>query len=44
VGLGRSITTDRLHASEGLLWSIGSKDILVFDGQTWKEVLHPDNA
>ena len=44
VGLGRDITTDRLHACDGLLWSIGSKDILVFDGKVWKEVLHPDNA
>jgi hypothetical protein len=44
VGLDRSITTHRLHACDGLLWSIGVKDILVFDGQTWQEVVHPGNA
>lgn len=43
VGLKRAITTHRLHAKDGLLWSIGEKDILVFDGQVWKEILHPDN-
>lgn len=44
VGLKRPITTHRLHARDGLLWSIGEKDILVFDGQVWTEVLHPDNV
>ena len=44
VGLDRNITAHRLHASDGLLWSIGVKDILVFDGNTWQEVVHPDNA
>lgn len=44
VGLGRPITTHRLHAKDGLLWSIGEKDILVFDGTRWQEILHPDNA
>ena len=44
VGLGKSITTHRLHAKEGLLWSIGEKDILVYDGHAWKEIIHPDNV
>lgn len=43
VGLNRPITTNRLHAKEGLLWSIGEKDILVFDGKSWREIPHPDN-
>lgn len=44
VGLGRKITTHKLHSKEGLLWSIGEKDILTFDGQTWTEIKHPDNT
>lgn len=43
VGL-KTISTHRLHAKDGLLWSIGEKNILVFDGKTWKEILHPDNT
>jgi hypothetical protein len=43
VGLGRDITTHRLHARDGRLWSIGEKDILVFDGKAWQAVPHPDN-
>jgi hypothetical protein len=43
-GLNKDITTHRLHAKEGLLWSIGEKDILVFDGNSWQEILHPDNV
>ena len=34
----------RLHAKEGLLWSVGDNDILVFDGKNWQEFVHPDNA
>lgn len=44
VGLNRAISTHRLHAKDGLLWSIGEKDILVFDGTKWQEVVHPDNV
>jgi len=44
VGLNRPITTNRLHSKEGLLWSIGEKDILIFDGSSWKEIMHPDNV
>ena len=43
VGLEKATTTNRLFAKEGLLWSVGEKDILVFDGETWREILHPDN-
>jgi len=43
VGLDRAITTYRLHSNDGLLWSIGEKDILVFDGSSWREITHPDN-
>lgn len=43
VGLKRRITTHRLHNKDGLLWSIGEKDILVFDGKSWREIPHPDN-
>lgn len=44
VGLGTSFTTHRLHAKEGVLWSIGEKHILRYDGSTWTQVVHPDNA
>ncbi|MET0067808.1 MAG: hypothetical protein ABW076_15795 [Candidatus Thiodiazotropha sp.] len=44
VGLDRAITTHKLSAREGLLWSVGEKDILMFDGQRWQEVAHPDNV
>ncbi|QDH71156.1 hypothetical protein [Marilutibacter alkalisoli] len=37
------ITTHRLDAREGLLWSIGESDIYIFDGDRWMEVKHPDN-
>lgn len=43
-GLGRPVLGYRLRAKEGLLWSIGNDDILVFDGQHWREVACPDNA
>ncbi len=43
-GLGRQVTTHRLHANEGTLWSIGEADILAFDGQGWTELHHGDNA
>ncbi len=28
---------------EGVLWSIGPKDIARFDGQSWSRIHHPDN-
>jgi hypothetical protein len=44
VGLGTEVSTHRLHAKEGILWSIGEKHILRFDGNAWTEILHPDNV
>lgn len=44
IGLNRPLTTHRLHAKDGMLWSIGAKDVLAFDGQHWTEVVHPDNV
>jgi hypothetical protein len=38
-----SITTQTLHAKEGILWSIGEEDIFAFDGQTWRELTVPEN-
>ncbi|MEJ2611846.1 MAG: hypothetical protein P8179_17650 [Candidatus Thiodiazotropha sp.] len=43
VGLDKTFTTNRLFTKEGLLWSVGKKDILVFDGKLWSEILHPNN-
>jgi hypothetical protein len=42
-GLNKKFTTHKLHAKDGLLWSIGEKDILTYDGKSWEELLHPDN-
>lgn len=37
--LGREVTTCYLHANDGVLWSVGDKDIVVFDGTSWTEIL-----
>lgn len=43
-GLGKPFTVHKLHAKDGLLWTIGRADILTFDGKSWSEVIHPDNV
>jgi hypothetical protein len=43
-GLGKPLTMHRLHAQDGMLWVIGRAHILTYDGVTWKEIHHPDNA
>lgn len=35
--------THVLEAKDGILWSIGFKDLAYFDGKTWTRVDHPDN-
>lgn len=35
--------THVLEARDGVLWSIGFKDLAWFDGQRWTRVDHPDN-
>jgi hypothetical protein len=32
----KGVSTGRLHAADGVLWSVGEKDIVVFDGNTWR--------
>lgn len=32
----RPLTTGRLHANDGVLWSIGERDLLSFDGSSWR--------
>jgi hypothetical protein len=32
-----------LRARDGVMWSIGYKDLACFDGKTWKRLDHPDN-
>lgn len=34
----------RLHAMDGVLWSIGHDDVTYFDGKIWTRVICPDNA
>lgn len=36
--LGKKITTCYLHANDGVLWSVGDRDVAVFDGNTWSEI------
>lgn len=43
-GLDPEIDTYTVDAVEGALWSVGSKDIVTFDGHTWTRIDHPDNA
>ena len=31
-------TCYRLSADDGVLWSIGAKDVLAFDGKTWTRI------
>ena len=35
--------TNIVDSVEGVLWSIGPKDIARFDGQSWTRIHHPDN-
>lgn len=44
VDIGKKISTGRLHSNDGRLWSVGESDIFVFDGQTWTEIVCPDNV
>lgn len=32
-----------INSTEGVLWSIGIKDIVKFDGEKWERIYHPDN-
>jgi hypothetical protein len=35
LGVSKSVTTARLHAGDGVLWSVGETDIFIFDGDRW---------
>lgn len=37
------ITTYRLDARDGVMWSFGPKHLVRFDGESWQELYHPDN-
>ncbi len=41
--LGRTVPDYRLRTAADVLWSIGTDDILRFDGTKWEEVISPDN-
>jgi hypothetical protein len=32
-----------VNSKDGVLWSIGFKDIVKFDGEKWERIHHPDN-
>jgi hypothetical protein len=38
------LSTYRLDARDGQLWSFGADDIAYFDGTTWTRIIDPDNA
>lgn len=42
--LKADIDAHRLSSRGGKLWSFGERDLAVFDGTRWKQVIHPDNA
>ncbi len=41
INLNHSVTTGTLHYANGLLLSVGTRDIYVFDGSSWNEIVHP---
>jgi hypothetical protein len=43
-GLQPPPTGYRLTAHDGLLWSVGHRDLAFFDGSKWERVICPDNA
>lgn len=38
-GLPSNFTFGFLHANDGVLWSVGEKDLAYFDGTVWREVV-----
>src|SRR5208282_1277159 len=41
MGLAEISTAGHLHARDGLMWSVGSSDLVTFNGQTWTPVVPP---
>lgn len=41
MSLERKVTTGYLDAKDGVLWSVGEKDLVYTDGKTWKTVPRP---
>jgi len=44
MGLNEAPTTRRLHAGDGVLWSVGDHDLIVFDGSLWTKLSPPEGA
>jgi hypothetical protein len=42
-GMEGHIACHKLHAADGVLWSFGIDDLLVFDGNRWDRVICPEN-
>lgn len=42
-GLEGHIACHKLHAADGVLWSFGIDDLLVFNGSHWERVICPEN-
>lgn len=42
-GMKKKVDGNRLHANDGVLWSVGTDHLCFFDGKNWTYVNHPDN-
>ncbi len=43
-GVEKEPNYHRLHANDGVLWSFGIDDLMVFDGEKWRLVICPENV
>lgn len=41
LSLGKDVSTNWLHANDGVLLSVGAHDLAMFDGTNWTEIAHP---
>ena len=42
IEIGKNLTTYSLHANDGIMISVGSDHILIFDGTSWIDIGRPD--
>ena len=43
MGLGYTVSTNRLHGNDQVLWSFGADDLLKYDGRVWEYIRCPQN-
>jgi hypothetical protein len=44
IDIGKTLSCHRLHGTDGVLWSFGEKELLRYDGNSWTEVICPENV